>query len=154
MSEVPNLQKIESKVLTAITFHFRDERMATLALTLRSLALWPVSSMEVVLFVNEIAQENLVKLTNLCAETLKNCDFKITIADNLRDPWQLTWVHKALIRDVFLRKPADYSHFIYLEDDIALNYENFSYWIRGRSALKPFGLLPFFKARVSLLEAS
>ena len=49
-----------------------------------------------------------------------------------------------MIHDDFLNSQKGYTHFIYLEDDIGLDFNNFCYFIRFREILKPKGLLPAF----------
>jgi hypothetical protein len=59
----------------------------------------------------------------------------------LAHPYNLTWAHKRLISGDFLAPDSPYSHFIYLEDDEQLTFENFAYFLAGRDILRPFGNL-------------
>ena len=38
----------------------------------------------------------------------------------------------------------DYSHFLYLEDDIEVTPKNIEYWLEGRERLRPHRLYPSF----------
>ncbi len=63
-----------------------------------------------------------------------------------RNPWRLTWSHKALFRDLVLEHSAfDHAtHLIYTEDDMAYAPDALRYWCKYRSSLATVGLLPGF----------
>ncbi len=68
------------------------------------------------------------------------------IEPRLRWPYRrgvyLTWKHKRVLRRAVANKSI--THFLYLEDDVALSNENVSYWLAARSALAQHGLVPGF----------
>ncbi|MBM3658315.1 MAG: hypothetical protein FJW95_02275 [Actinobacteria bacterium] len=59
-----------------------------------------------------------------------------------RHGFYLTWGHIAVMRAALAS--GQYSHFVYLEDDIGFTQENLDYWCRYRSHLASAGLLPGF----------
>jgi hypothetical protein len=68
-----------------------------------------------------------------------------------RHPYYLTWSHKTLLR-AGLADP-DFSHFLYLEDDLRFTGESLQYWREHRGPLAAHGLLPGF-VRVEWLDGS
>jgi hypothetical protein len=80
--------------------------------------------------------------------------FDLEIRQGLRHPFELTWSHKEIIAKEFGDGSAEnYTHFIYLEDDIGLNFRNFIYFCECRPVLAEYGLVPSF-ARVEYRSAS
>lgn len=71
--------------------------------------------------------------------------FRISIESfwNKDDPKDLTWVHKRLITDTFLVS-REFTHFIYLEDDIRMSRRNVEYFIADRPLLAAAGFIPSF----------
>jgi hypothetical protein len=64
---------------------------------------------------------------------------------DLSDPWHLPWCHKRLISDRFLAVGAAFTHYIHVEDDILLSFDNFRYFIRYRELLRNRRLIPSFQ---------
>jgi hypothetical protein len=134
-----------ARILSAITFHFDAARLGFLAEVLRSLAEYPVASMEVVIVTNTLRHEQLAVLRRLCAEILSDKSTSIRSYGDLPDPWNLTWCHKPIIAKEFVGgNNGRYTHFIYLENDIRLSFVNFCYFMEFREQLRSFGLLPAF----------
>jgi hypothetical protein len=148
MRKQPAMDRKEAyaaRILVAITFHFDASRLRFLAEVLRALAEYPVQSMEVVILTNTSRQEELGLLHGLCGETLSEAHTSVRSYCELADPWVLTWCHKEIIAREFVHDNAGrYTHFIYLESDIRLTFENFCYFVEFREALRGFGLLPAF----------
>ena len=59
-----------------------------------------------------------------------------------RHGFYLTWHHKAVFRRALA--DGDFTHLLYLEDDIRFTTENLRYWLGTRAALAEHGLLPGF----------
>ena len=134
-----------ARILVAITFHFRSDRLGFLAEALRSLAEYPTQAMDVVIVTNTSRDDELELLSRLCSETVSGSRASIRSYSDLADPWLLTWCHKEIIGSEFIQRNAgSYTHFIYLEDDIRLSFANFCYFIEFREVLRGFGLLPAF----------
>jgi hypothetical protein len=134
-----------ARILAAITFHFSDTRLAVLTEVLRSLSEYPVEAMHVVIATNTFNDNELATLRRLCDETVTTGSCSVRSYGDLRHPFDLAWSHKAIIaREFVTENNGRYSHFIYLEDDIRLSFENFSYFVEFREKLRDFGLLPAF----------
>jgi hypothetical protein len=138
-------QACAARILGAITFHFDATRLGFLAEVLRSLAEFPVAARDVVIVTNTFREEDIVLLRRLCAEILSDKSASIRSFGDLRHPFDLTWSHKAIIAEEFAGgNHSQYTHFIYLEDDIRLSFANFCYFVEFREKLCNFGLLPSF----------
>ncbi|MGZ4675040.1 MAG: hypothetical protein ACXVJ7_03260 [Acidimicrobiia bacterium] len=60
-------------------------------------------------------------------------------------PYRLTWHHKALFRELVLRRNAfelGLTHLVYSEDDLRLAPDALDYWTHARPVLAPHGLIP------------
>lgn len=60
------------------------------------------------------------------------------------DPKALTWQHKKFIPDDFLCGVRNFTHFVYLEDDIRFSFSNFCYFVKYRTKLQKFNLIPSY----------
>lgn len=113
---------------------------------LSSLSTFPKN--QIILITNTIKKNELKDLENLYRQILpdgvEGQDISIRSYPNLQDPFDLTWYHKEIITNEFLNNNSIYSHFIYLEDDIAFNFMNFVYFLEYRKLLRNEGLLPSF----------
>ncbi len=147
MIETPVEQPI--RLLATVPFHFRSSRLEYLFQTVRSISRFPIAALDLVIVTNVDQEECLGQIRNTCQPLLKSFpgggqkNLFIESQTQLKDPWMLTWCHKRLITDDFLKK--DYTHFLYIEDDILLSFENFIYFLHYRDRLKEYGLLPAFQ---------
>jgi hypothetical protein len=132
----------QAHLLVAISFHFVRNRLGYLEQTLRALAEFRVQSLKIVVFTNAIDAARLHRIFQQVG--LAETDATVVIEKALPHPFDLTWAHKRLIVDGFLAIDSQYTHFIYLEDDERLTFENFTYFIAAREVLRPFGLIPAF----------
>jgi hypothetical protein len=134
-----------ARILVTITVHFNPTRLEFLAEVLRSLASFPVAAMDVILVTNTFDDEELGLLRRLCDEVFPDGNTSIRSHGDLAHPFDLTWCHKAVIAKEFVTDNNDkYTHFIYLEDDIRLNFINFCYFVDFRARLPDQGILPSF----------
>jgi hypothetical protein len=140
----PNTPTKNTNVLVAVTSLFNEHRLAYLAQTLRTLSLWDVAYMRIVVLTNDAGQLNNTRLRRLCEESCSTRVFEIRVISDLDNTWRLTWSHKNIIRSEFVPEESGFSHFIYLEDDIELQDANFLYWLRSREALRSKNLIPSF----------
>jgi hypothetical protein len=153
MKTVPTERACAARILAAVTFHFDATRLGFLAEVLRSLAEYPVANLDVVIVTNTSGQGDLSLLHRLCREIFPGKCASIRSFGELRNPWDLTWCHKTIIVSEFIHGiDLHYTHFLYLESDIRLSFENFCYFIEFREVLRNFGLLPAF-ARVEYSTA-
>jgi hypothetical protein len=132
-----------SKLLVCITFHYAAERIANLSEVVRALSGFIVEKMEIVICTNVEDQAILLQVANALPRSSSSFKISFFPAKELSDPLQLAWMHKGAIAEVFLKTP-EFTHFIYLEDDMALSFENFCYFRCFRDELAPYGLLPSF----------
>lgn len=146
-------RKCPSRILAAVTFHFRNSRLQYLFQVVRALSEYPVEALDVVIITNVDDEMVLEQIRNLCAPLFKpfpvrrwsKKSLSIESFPKLRNPWFLPWSHKHLIADKFLTTEPAYTHFIYLEDDILLSFNNFCYFIHYREMLKEARLIPAFQ---------
>jgi hypothetical protein len=150
MVPVTNDAKHNIRVLAAVTFHFRASRIEYLFQVVRALAQYPIAALDIVIVTNVDQEDLLNQIRAACEpllESFPGCRgtkrLLLESHTQLMDPWLLPWSHKHLIANEFINN--DYSHFIYLEDDILLSFENFSYFMYYRDRLKDRGLLPAFQ---------
>jgi hypothetical protein len=135
----------EARILCAITFHFDNTHLGFLAEVLRSLSAFAATALDMVIVTDALGEQELTPLRGLCADMPPGRSATIRSCRELDHPYHLTWCHKEIISNEFVRaNQGGYSHFIYLEDDILLNILNFDYFVKFREILRPFGLLPAF----------
>jgi hypothetical protein len=141
------------RILVAITFHFREARLQYLFQAVRALSEYPVESLDIVIVTDADHQEALRQIGDLCtplfqpfpARPKSKSSFSIESFPNLPDPWLLPWSHKHLISDTFLSERSSYTHFIYIEDDILVSFDNFCYFVYYRKLLEDKRLIPSFQ---------
>jgi len=135
-----------SRLLIAIAFHFVKDRLGYLDNVLQSLAVFPVQRRDIVVFTNttNIAEQESIRKLFHKAGLVDGCDARLVVEGNLPNPRNLAWAHKKLISGPFLALSSSYSHFVSLEDDLPLTFENFVYFLVARDILRPFGLVPAF----------
>lgn len=140
------------RLLVAITFHYRASRLPLLLSVARSFLAFPVAAIDLVVMTNTTAEDEVRRIAAMLeplvapgvtfADTVRT--FRLESHPRLADPWLLLWCHKPLIRDPFLAR-ADYTHFIYAEDDILVSWANFRYFVEYRERLGRHGLIPAFQ---------
>jgi len=134
-----------ARILVAITVHFNAARLQYLAEVMSSLAEFPVAAMHVILVTNTVDASEVALLRRLCDEVLPGKSASIRSYEYLAHPHYLTWSHRKIITSEFADgNPARYTHFVYLEDDMRLNFANFCYFVEFREGLRDAGLLPSF----------
>lgn len=137
---------LNSYTLVAITFHYDETRFCYLQKVLECLSTFP--KVDIVIITNTRFSKKIEKIQQCIKKVLPlgkgGGSVSIKSCDSIKHPYDLTWCHKELIPNVFLDQKKGYSHFVYLEDDIGLNFNNFCYFVHFREFLKPIGLLPAF----------
>lgn len=134
-----------ARVLCCITFHFVAGRLESLADVLQALSEFSVAFLEVVIVTNAIGEGETTILRHLTVEILGEGRATICRVDGLEHPFDLAWHHKQVLADRFLGDAtADFTHFVYLEDDIRFTFANFEYFLAAREHLRGAGLLPAF----------
>jgi hypothetical protein len=141
------------RILVAVTFHFREARLQYLFQVIRALCEYHVEALDIVVVTNVDHDAPLKQIRDLCAPLFTPLPMRpkatrtlsIESFPKLADPWLLPWSHKRLIADRFLNSESAYTHFIYVEDDVQLSFDNFCYFLRYREMLKGTGLIPSFQ---------
>jgi hypothetical protein len=140
----------DPRIMVAITFHYRHARLEHLYETVRSICHFPISEVEFHVFTNTGSSEELNSIHEILSEVSEtvpsSLGYKRTVNINtvygLENPQHLTWSHKYIIREKFIK--SNFTHFIYSEDDHEISYLNFLYFLRYREALKAYRLIPGF----------
>lgn len=132
----------ETKVLVAITFHFSRSRLEYLETVLASLATFP--KIDIIVVTNTFNEKKIAAIQNIYKSDNNEHSLSIRSYGNLEHPFLLTWCHKDIIANEFVKNNQGHTHFIYLEDDMSFNFDNFQYFITYREILKTQGLLPSF----------
>jgi hypothetical protein len=146
MIDVRLSTEADVRLLVAISFHFVPERIRYLEEVLCSLAAFPVTECNIVVLTNttDLAEQEGLRQIFKNARLVEGDDARLIIQTDLAHPYDLTWAHKRLIPDQFLSPASRYTHFIYLESDERLTFENFAYFLAAREFLRPFALVPAF----------
>jgi hypothetical protein len=136
----------QSHVLVAITFHYDHKRFCYLEKVLSFLATFPKVDIVIITNTGEKAKIQQIEesVQNVNGRTPLKGSKSIRVFPSLEHPHNLTWCHKNMISNEFLDPQNGYSHFIYLEDDIGLDFTNFSYFVHFRKELKNLGVIPSF----------
>jgi len=133
----PNNEVSEKiKIVAAISFFFDKNKFLNLKKVCNGL--FEISNdIKIYIFTNNISDNQKKDLT----ENLENCA-EIIVIDNIVHNRLLPWYHLNMMKNLF--KNEDITHFIYLEDDILIDRDNFNYWINSRKILKKYNLIPGF----------
>ena len=124
--------------MVCITAHYVEDRLHWLKLVLETFANYNCPVL-VLLYTNDI---NLSERAKMEAIVPKGLEVELRICDHLEHRFDLAWSHKSAVAQDFLGK--DFTHFIYLEDDIVIDIDCFTYWRTHRQFLRSRGLVPGF----------
>lgn len=111
------------KLLVCIAFHYSPERIKYLTQVIDA-------------FLNEYKVDlNLIVDTNTFDLEYynKHENIQVFVQQNLQHPFHLTWMHRQHIKDGIDR----YTHFMYIEDDMYLSFENFKNYLENFKILWP-----------------
>ena len=128
-------------VAAFVTFHYRVHTMQFLNSVLSNLSEFYVGRMHVTVVTNVDDLVEKERIEKLCRNYFPNHSYEIASFPDLHLGSMLTWKHKPLLRAAV---QANYSHFIYLEDDIDLTFGNFLYFLHFADVLREYGLVPSF----------
>jgi hypothetical protein len=106
------------KIVVAITFHYREEKLPYLIKVLKSIATISAEQLKVIISTNQPFDLEIA-----------NLDLELDVVERLYHPFFLAWCHKRYMLQ-FL--DSDNTHFIYLEDDIEITPQTVDYWVRTR----------------------
>lgn len=127
---------------------FREEYLAQVVKNLESLGF---ESVDVHIFSNrEFTYEKIKNSTNLYTHVfeiynemnvLNNSPW---LEDEKRNPWNLLWEHKSLLKEFVREKKEDKVLYLVTDNDLLIGRENFEYWITNRERLRQGGFLPSY----------
>ena len=153
MSEQAHSFRLPFRVLAEVTFHYNAAKLRYLFQVIRALSEYPIEMLDVVVVTNVADESKLRKISSLCQPLFRPHPWRpdstksLAFASfpKLADPWHLPWSHKRLISEKFLSPDANYTHYIHLEEDILLSFDNFCYFANYRDVLAPHRLIPSFQ---------
>jgi hypothetical protein len=122
------------RLVVCITFYYDFSRLIYLQKSLESLSNIYVDK-QIYILTNTFDSDELLTIQSLIKENttiVKSCE-------NGHD-FLLTWSHFSLMK----KNLKEFTHFLYLEDDIEFSIKNLNYWIDAREKLKYTGLIPGF----------
>ena len=134
----------DTRLIATMPLLYRPNRLIYFLDQVRCLAEYDAQFVDLRIVTNTFDSCHKEVVMNLL-RPFESARFRITIQSfwNDNDPKQMTWVHKKMITDEFLGS-SEFTHFIYLEDDIRLSRQNMGYFIETRPILRPSGFIPGF----------
>jgi hypothetical protein len=129
---------MNARVAAFVTFYHRPQTEQYLDRVLANLADFLVERVHVTIVTN---LRDTSPVESLCRPYFAPADFSVVSRPNVEPPRAMTWEHKPLLREA---AKSNFSHFIYLEDDIGLTFANFVYFNEWAPRLHEHGLIPSF----------
>ena len=125
------------KIAVCITFFFVEERIQYLFKTCKGLSTIN-EDLDVTIVTNSTKDEQ-----TLICQALSDLElnFSFFVPTGLGHPYLLTWSHFHVFRQ---KLEQNFTHFLYLEDDLLFTQENFEYWLSANQELQSRGLIPGF----------
>lgn len=121
------------KLFVAITFHYNPDKLVYLKRALDSLETIKTERTHVVISTNDVTDDQL----NTIKELNTNLDIFVEPVRRLYHPFFLAWNHKKYMLHFM---STDFTHFLYMEDDLKITQENIDYWIEHREFLVSKGV--------------
>jgi hypothetical protein len=134
-----------SRATVCISAHYVPARVRFLETVLTAIITWLVEKVDVVIVTNSIElmeRPSIRVLTESFAR--KDWELRGELSGQLNHPFELTWVHKNLLRSWLSTEVNDSNLFIYIEDDIVLTSNNLSYFAQYLPSLRKHRLIPSF----------
>ena len=135
------------KIAACIAFSFKEERLNFLNKICNNLKQIS-TNIDLTIIVDNIgfSKRDLIK-KKIDQNNSMNINF--FNPKDLLDPRLIPFAHFEIVKEKI--KDKEFSHFLYLEDDILVNEDNIKYWISAREALKNYNLIPsFLRTEVNL----
>lgn len=133
-----------ARVAAYVTFQYRQHTLPFLDRVLRNLSEFDVHRMHVSVVTSTDDAVQLALLDRLCRNYFDIGSFAIESFPNCDPGLMLTWKHKPLLRAAAMNPTENFSHFVYMEDDIGMTYRNFQYFTEYAGALHALRLIPAF----------
>lgn len=137
----------ETRVMVCVAAHYVAARLQWLRKVLTEFIAYsyPIT---IFVYTNEICHDERAKIKAIVPDGLS---VELRVGQNMKHPFDLVWCHKDAILCEFLG--SNYTHFIYVEDDIVIDIGSFNYWKEYRAILRPKGLVPGF-VRVEQIDGA
>jgi hypothetical protein len=127
------------RISVYIAFHYNAARLTYLSQVLQTLNTFD-SHIKIRILTNTGDHDELRQIQTTVT---KSCRFEtgVVTVSNMMHPYLLPWAHKAMLKqdygnDSDNNSDASFTHFVYLEDDIAITPVNMAYWLENRDILK------------------
>jgi hypothetical protein len=127
--------------LIIVTAHDPLSRFDALLKTLRGYEELP-GQKDVFIYIDADHESDKAVLENLLAPNVSFNNLAVVVASNKWEGFALTWAHKGLLREAVINKYYDF--YVYTENDMVFNSENFIYWYLYKDRLKKLNLEPGF----------
>lgn len=128
------------RIAACIAFSYKEERLNFLNKICKNLEVID-NNIDITIIVNDIgfSKRDIIK-----EQILLDCSVNVNFFNpkNLLDPRLLPFAHFEVVKEKI--KQNEFSHFLYLEDDILISEKNIKYWVTARNSLKEYGLIPSF----------
>ena len=135
----------DCRATICVSAHYVRDRVRFLAIVLGEIAKWPVRTVDVILISNTAALADEEVVVQLARDfSKKGWSLRTELAGPLPHPYHLTWVHKTFITKWLSQAQSKDDFFIYIEDDMVLTADNFSYFYHFLPQLGPRRLIPGF----------
>ncbi len=134
-NQIDNIKK-NTRLVVTITYFFNKKKLVNLNKVCVSLS-EICNFTKIYILTNNISSKNYNELKKAIKVKVKIVIIKSKLSNRL-----LPWYHLEYMKKAFNDKKI--THFIYLEDDILLNKQNFIYWLNSRKYLKKLNLIPGF----------
>ena len=128
------------KISACIAFSFKEERLDFLTKICKNLENIN-DNIDLTIVVNQLGFTKRDLITKKISEA-SSLKINFFCPQNLLDPRLLPLAHYEIVREKI--KSKEFTHFLYLEDDILINEKNIKYWITARESLKQYNLIPSF----------
>lgn len=148
-TESPHVAVNDVRLLICVAFHFRKETIQYLLSIIAGYLSYRVAQIDIIVHTNATGQDlemlqREVAIYGIDCNDLLQLSVYVKEVAGLQNPWHLPWQHKEEIIDNFLNSNMKYTHFIYSEDDLLLDFNNFLYFLKYKPILQKVGLIPAF----------
>jgi hypothetical protein len=127
--------------LILVTAHDPLSRFDALLKTLRGYEEIP-GVKDVFIYIDADHEGDKAELEDLLAPNVSFNKLTVVVASSEWEGFALTWAHKGLLREAVINKYYDF--YVYTENDMVFNSENFIYWYLYKDKLKKINLEPGF----------
>jgi hypothetical protein len=137
-----SLRLLDVRLLTCISFLYVESRLHYLQEVL-SQQPYLAGRTDVRIFTNTAEHHDLANIQQCFPKAQVRSSFSVVSICGLPHPYFLPWAHKQVLAKDFVGG-RDYTHFMYIEDDLLVRPENITYWLSARQTLRHYGLIPSF----------